>query len=364
MRVLRLKSPVVAQQILGNLSQQLGLVGDMRASANILTGVEEAVAGWVTSVGLSGEVVGALDWGGASSQLTVPDSEGDHRVTLGGREIKLKATSHLCYGQAESLKRHRAGLVAASVSKGDLDLDSQLTYNLTDPCLPAGSSLSGLTLPSLFSSPCTRLADTRLLASITASPALVTFTSAPDYQQCSELVQSQLVPQLCDRTWQTLPGEISCLDPTSLAPPTNLTYLAMSTYWYLLAGLGLGEEVTMARYLNKTEEVCSLEISTAEEQLGRVAVTACYQCLLMYHLLTSGYHFNSTSWGQIRPVKRINDTEVGWGMGHAMIEASSLDVEPSLSFAVMIGLMAGGLLLLLLGLVLAVKVRGEREDWY
>ena len=45
MRVLRLKSPAVAEEILGNLTQELGQVGDMQAEAGILGGVEEAVAG-------------------------------------------------------------------------------------------------------------------------------------------------------------------------------------------------------------------------------------------------------------------------------------------------------------------------------
>ena len=137
----------------------------------------------------------------------------------------------------------------------------------------------------------------------------------------------------------------------------------MSTYWYLLDGLGLGEEVTMAQYLDSTQEVCALNISSAEAQLGRVSRTACYQCLLMYHLLTSGYHFNSSSWAQIRPVKRINEAEVGWGLGHAMMEANTLDRDPTISLALMIGLVTGGLVLLLVGLTMAVKVRGESENY-
>ena len=357
MRVLRLKSPAVAQQILGNLTLQLGLVGDMEAEANILSGVEEAVAGWVSSVRLSGKEVGALDWGGASAQLTVPDSEGELQVTVSGRQLRVKAASHLCYGQAESLKRHRAGLVLASYNRGEMDLTSPHTHTVTDPCLPSGSSLSNISLSHIFSSPCTRLADSQLLLAITASPGLVSFTSEQDYQHCSDLVMDQFRPELCNATWQRLPGEVNCLDPATISPPTNLTYLAMSTYWYLLHGLHLLEDFSMAKYLDKTGEVCSLNISSAEEQLNEVATTACFQSVLMYQLLTAGYHFNSTTWHQIQPVKRINNTEVGWGLGHAMIEASSLPGESFISLSVMIVLVTVGLLLLLLGLTVGLKVR-------
>ena len=126
MRMVRLKAPAVAAQILGNLSYQLGMLGQLQASADILTGVEEGVAGWVTSHQLSGQLVGALDWGGASSQVTVPDPAGGEEVSIGGEQFNLSSSSHLCYGQAESLKRHRAGLVLSSHQEGQLNLSSPL----------------------------------------------------------------------------------------------------------------------------------------------------------------------------------------------------------------------------------------------
>lgn len=362
MRVVRLKSPAVAEQILGNLTQQLGLVGDMEAEADILSGLEEAVAGWVTSLRLSERVVGALDWGGASSQLTVPDSgdsEASRQVTLSGRQFSVRPQSHLCYGQSESLKRHRARLVVRRLSEGDLG--AAVEFNISDPCLPSGLSTPPVSLPSLFSSPCTRLSDSDLLLALTSSPANVTFSSSSDYQQCSGLIQDQFRPELCQQTWQPLEGEVTCLEPLSLPPPSNLTYLAMSTYWYLTTGLGLSQGVSLQDFLQKTRQVCSLNISAAREELKKAANTACYQSLLMYHLLTTGYHFNSSTWQQIQFVKRLNNTEVGWGLGYATIQANSLPAEPAISLAVMIVLVVSGLLLLLLSLAPAGKALLSRD---
>ena len=91
--------------------------------------------------------------------------------------------------------------------------------------------------------------------------------------------------------------------------------------------------------------------------------TVMFQSLLMYHLLTTGYHFNSTSWPRIHFVKRINDTEVGWGLGHATIQANSVPAQHDLSLTGMIVLVVFGLLLILLSVWAAVKVSGQCHHW-
>ena len=280
MRMVRLKAPAVAAQILGNLSHQLGLRGQLEASADILTGVEEGVAGWVTSLQLSGEAVGALDWGGASSQVTVPDPAGQQEVSIGGEQFTVSSSSHLCYGQAESLKRHRAGLVLSSGQQWPLR--SPLTVNITDPCLPDGATTEPARLSLLFSSPCTWLADTELVRAMAVSPARVRFVWGPDYGECSRLIEDQFSPENCS-VWQSLPGEATCLDPATFPPPANLTYLAMSTYWYLTNGLDMtGRNLSLAEYQDLTRQVCSLDISDPallkiEAKYPGTSQKACYQ---------------------------------------------------------------------------------------
>jgi len=308
--------------------------------------------------------VGALDWGGASSQVTVPDPAGGEEVSIGGEEFTVSSSSHLCYGQAESLKRHRAGLV---LSSRQLDLSSPLTVNITDPCLPDGATTIPAPLPLLFSSPCTWLADTEVNQTMTVSPAMVRFISGPDYGECSRLIQQQFSPESCSATWKSLPGEVTCLDPATFPAPANLTYLAMSTYWYLTNGLAMtGHNVSLAEYQERSRQVCHLRISDPdlvkiEEKYPGTSKKACYQSLMMYHLLTTGYHFNSTSWPRIKFVKRIADTEVGWGLGHATIQANNVPKQHDLSLAGMIVLVVIGLLFILLSVSAAVKGLVRRE---
>ena len=63
------------------------------------------------------------------------------------------------------------------------------------------------------------------------------------------------------------------------------------------------------------------------QSLDKSADSACFQSVLMDRLLTSGYHFDAESWGQIKFVKRIEGAEVGWGLGHSLIQANSLGME-------------------------------------
>ena len=58
MRVVRLSDPEVASQILGNLTQQLSLLGQgqLRTEARIMSGQMEAVSSWVTAMLLSGKI--------------------------------------------------------------------------------------------------------------------------------------------------------------------------------------------------------------------------------------------------------------------------------------------------------------------
>ena len=99
MRVLNLSTPDSTRQILDNVTKELEVVSmGMKYDARILSGEEEGVDGWVTANYLDGglvgdekDMIGALDWGGASSQITrmVDVGDGDRRITLYGQDYKL-----------------------------------------------------------------------------------------------------------------------------------------------------------------------------------------------------------------------------------------------------------------------------------
>ena len=337
MRVMRLADPAVAQQILDSLGQALGSLGGgvmQPPRVRILSGLEEALSGWVTAIQLSGGVVGALDWGGASAQITVPSTESldTHpniwSLQVGEENYTVHSQSNLCYGQAEARNRHRAALVFSwIISQDPAEPDNGSTVSLSDPCLPVGTVTPAVPLATIFSSPCTHISDETIKSYIEETSMTVSFTSdEPGYQRCSDLVRQQFMPEVCDKIWQPMEGEFKCLDPKLIPDPqSDLTYIAMSTYFYLTRGLNLSAPFSLETFRRKAEEVCSLDYNAPRlAGLGNNADSACFQLVLMDQLLTSGYHFDFDSWDQIKFVKRIEGAEVGWGLGHALIQASRL----------------------------------------
>ena len=178
------------------------------------------------------------------------------------------------------------------------------------------------------------------------------YSDVPSHQECSDLVSELFDPDVCDKIWQSLEGEFKCLDPSKIpVPQSDLTYLAMSTYYYLTRGLNLISPFSLETFRKRTEEICSMGIDDPKLQsLDKSAHSACFQSVLMDRLLTSGYHFDADSWEQIKFVKRIEGAELGWALGHSLIQANSLGVKGyqligSSGLKVLLGL--GGLLLLL-----------------
>jgi len=275
----------------------------------------------------------------------VEEGEEDSRVEVAGTQYPLMARSHLCYGQAEAVARHRAGLVYSAFLAANRSLAAPLA--LEDPCLPHKASLA-LPLPALLASPCTNYTDTAFLAAVslledqTVTLFRASSPSSPSSPTCSSTVAAAFQPSLCSSTYAQAEGEVTCLDPSSIPPPTNATYLAFSTYWYLTRGLGLGHpsspyNVPLPTFDSALASLCSSDLSTLQLprasggwglSQAKVAHDACFQATFMRALLTTAYHFDS--WGQITFVKRLGEppAEVGWTLGHAIAAASQVEAGP------------------------------------
>jgi len=377
MRVLSLATPKTANQILGNLTRELENISrGMKTEVRILSGVEEAVDGWVTSNYLSGgleyesEQSGALDWGGASSQITrVAEDNKDvtKNVTLYGKNYKLMARSNICYGQAEALSRHKAILVYMYYK-----LHGNVTEKaeIVDPCLPSGTLTRPVRLAQLYSSPCTAMVDEIFMEKVMESDVSVTFysdnsTSGHNQTLCSTLVVDQFSSEVCQSMFAPHPDptETTCMEPAIFPQPGHIKYLAFSTYWYLTQGLELPSSFSMSEFNERTSTICNLTSSSPVlAQLGRVAEMACFQATFMYHLLTTGYHFSEDTWPRIRFVKRVAEAEVGWSLGHAIIDANELNVAPArfISLPVFVVLLSVSGAFLLLGLITAYQGRRVR----
>uniref|UniRef100_A0A8C4YQC0 Ectonucleoside triphosphate diphosphohydrolase 3 n=1 Tax=Gopherus evgoodei TaxID=1825980 RepID=A0A8C4YQC0_9SAUR len=162
MRLLRLQNETAANEVLGSIQNYFRSQPFEFRGAQIITGQEEGVYGWITANYLMGnflektlwrrwvhphgaETMGALDLGGASTQLSfVPEecmqnSNSTLQVQLYGYEYSVYTHSFQCYGRDEAEKRLLASLVQTKVD---------------NPCYPQNYE-TVLTMKSLYGSLCT-----------------------------------------------------------------------------------------------------------------------------------------------------------------------------------------------------------------
>ena len=197
MRVLNVTDPTAAAQIIGNLSEALAKTPFDHSgakTAEIVSGTTEGILGWITSNYLSnvfgtnesrpapsGGGFGALDWGGASSQITfeVGDdgqfgpAEDMHELSLYGKKYKIFTSSHLCYGQAEAVRRYFVELIYERF----LQTGRVPRTIIGAPCQPKGRrGVYTVRAKDLFGSPCTKYKDEAFMAAGEALNGNSTFT--------------------------------------------------------------------------------------------------------------------------------------------------------------------------------------------
>ncbi|XP_010225257.1 PREDICTED: ectonucleoside triphosphate diphosphohydrolase 8-like, partial [Tinamus guttatus] len=124
------------------------------------------------------EVLGALDLGGASTQITfqpggaTEDQNTSVLLRLYGTNYSLYTHSYLCYGQTQALKMLLAALCEGSSSP----------QQVSHPCYPKGYQ-ENVTAAALYDSPCVPTPST-------ASPAQVfTVTGTGDPAACKTAIE-------------------------------------------------------------------------------------------------------------------------------------------------------------------------------
>jgi len=142
--------------------------------------------------------VGALDLGGASTQLSMETPASGHsarslldylwreddqsNLELYGRNYSVYSSSSLCYGVLEVVKRYHSMLVA--------NLNDSTTVVVSSPCHPSG--FGGIVqAEKIFSSPCAR--------NRSSSWTLDSwnFNGTGDYGLCSSMIQGLFNESYC-----------------------------------------------------------------------------------------------------------------------------------------------------------------------
>ncbi|XP_062399352.1 ectonucleoside triphosphate diphosphohydrolase 2-like [Sardina pilchardus] len=325
MRLLNMSDTIESDRILKEVSAKLKAYPFNFLGAAILSGQEEGAYGWVTvnyllenfiKYGFVGEwfiptrkTVGALDFGGASTQITfqttdtVEDPKNAMTLRLYGRNYTLYTHSFLCYGRDQMLRQLLAHLHQAQGSSG----------SITHPCYPLGYNVS-MKLNKIFDSPCTKSNGYN-------AQDTVTVTGSGNYQHCLQNMSRIFSFDTCSFSKCSFNGVFQ--------PNVTGNFMAFSAFYYVYSFLQrtTGITATSPSLLKEAvQAVCNMSMDEmlvkAPDQKKRLQ-DYCAASVFLQVLVLQAYGFDDKSFSTITFQRTVEGTSVGWALGY-MLSLSSL----------------------------------------
>ncbi|KAL2297926.1 hypothetical protein Nmel_016881, partial [Mimus melanotis] len=350
MRLLREENSTKAEQVFAEVSKAIGEYPVDFRGAQILTGSEEGSFGWITVNYLlqtlvkfsfaekwehpqDTEVLGALDLGGASTQITfqpgVPVEDRNTSVffRLYGTNYSLYSHSYLCYGQSQALKMLLAALHQVPRGTGaaqpprhavahlPLPCWASSSAQISHPCYPWGYQ-ENLTVAELYDSPCVR-------APSSARPGLVLrVTGTGDPAVCSMAVQ-RLFNFSCGAQWP-------CGFNGVYQPPVRGQFLAFAGFYYTFHFLNLTHQQSLSEVNTTIQSFCRrswTELVQSFPQDLKYLHTYCSVAIYILTLLLEGYKFNEDTWSNIHFSRQAANTDIGWTLGFMLNFTNMIPAE-------------------------------------
>ncbi|XP_063308351.1 ectonucleoside triphosphate diphosphohydrolase 3 [Pelobates fuscus] len=349
MRLLRLKNESAAEEILTSIQNYFQTQPFDFRGAQIITGQDEGVYGWITVNYLMGnflekniwrawvrphgaETTGALDLGGASTQISfIPEMTDQNpnstvQVILYGYQYNIYTHSFQCYGRDESEKRLLASLAQNSIGKRDVE----------NPCYPQ-NYMTNFTSSHVFGSLC----------SAPFRPAnynpdkVINFKGTGNPTKCLEKVASLFNITSCN-------GEQDCSFDGIYQPKVKGQFSAFSGFYYTASSLNLTGNFPLNEFNSSMWNFCNQEWSKLPQILSRFeekyARSYCFSANFIYYLLVYGYKFDAESWPQINFQKEVGNSSIAWSLGYMLNLTNMIPTERPLIILPMSSSLFAGLL--------------------
>ncbi|XP_071759649.2 ectonucleoside triphosphate diphosphohydrolase 2-like [Centroberyx gerrardi] len=361
MRLLNIVNATESQQILKEVGNKLRSYPFNFREAAILSGQAEGAYGWVTvnyllenfiKYGFVGhwvspgrDAVGAMDLGGASTQITfetsekVEDKDNAMDLRLYGRNYHLYTQSFLCYGQDQFLRKLLAHLIRTQ----------GVGPKVLHPCYPSDFSDSIKLGTDVFDSPCTE----KYRPARFDPQQSVTVEGMGDYQQCLGNVTDMFSFDKCSFSHCSFDGVFQ--------PNVRGSFMAFSAFYFTHDFLQRASGITITSVSQMEEAirtVCSMTLAEMQRKAPgkeKHLTKYCAASNFIQVLLIKGYGFDERSFPQISFQKKVGGSSVGWALGYMLTLSSMLPAENlSLMKALPPGPWAGILFIFILLLLIAL----------
>ncbi|XP_076981684.1 ectonucleoside triphosphate diphosphohydrolase 1 isoform X2 [Tamandua tetradactyla] len=331
MRLLRMESEKLADQVLDAVTKSLSSYPFNFQGAKIITGEEEGAYGWITvnylldkfkqksgflnliPGGNSQETVGALDLGGASTQITfVPQGDIESPANallfrLYGKDYSVYTHSFLCYGKDQALWQKLAK-----------DIQESNGGTLQDPCFHPGYEKK-VNISDLYSNPCTKRFEKTL------SFKQFQIQGTGNYQQCQQSILGIFDTSDCPYSQCSFNG--------IFLPPLHGKFRAFSAFYFVMKFFNLTTEKisSLEKVTDIMETFCSkpwLEVKTTFGKIKEKYLSEyCFSGTYILSLLQHGYHFTAVNWANIDFTEKIKDTNAGWTLGYMLNLTNMIPAE-------------------------------------
>ncbi|XP_078079102.1 ectonucleoside triphosphate diphosphohydrolase 1 isoform X2 [Mustelus asterias] len=321
MRLLRLQNQQLSESLLNSVQEFIKTYPFNLQGARILTGQDEGAFGWITinylmgnflkdSAGEDSPTLGALDLGGASTQITfVPDGNTESEESslcfrLYGKSYNIYTHSYLCYGKDQALK---------------MLLDKLNVLNdgtISNPCFNRGYSKS-INATVFFDTPCISRPQS-------TTHQTLNLIGTGDSAQCSKDVNKIFNFTSC--SWS------SCSFNGVYQPPLHGQFGAFSAFYFVMNFLNLTKDGPhdLDKVKKAVDTFCSspwAEVKSVFSIDERYLSEYCFAGHYILSLLQNGYNFTSTNWKAIKFVRKIKGSDAGWTLGYMLNLTNMIPAE-------------------------------------
>ncbi|KYO23075.1 ectonucleoside triphosphate diphosphohydrolase 8 isoform B [Alligator mississippiensis] len=332
MRLLRQKNKLAADQVLNEVAKTMQQYPVNFRGARIITGEEEGAYGWITVNYLldsfikyapkqrdwihphSAKILGALDLGGASAQISfipsdsITDTTKAYKFSLYGFGYTIYTHSYLCYGQNEALKQVVQKLIKDTSAK-----------NASHPCYPKGYETT-ISTASFLVSPCTAAHE----SFPPEAPRNVTLFGTGNATECLRVVRQIFNFSACGQ------GQ-TCGFNGVYQPPVNGQFFAFSAFYYTFSFLNLTSGQSLATVTNTIQEFCARNwtylLSSYPKERENWLRDYCGNANYILVLLLDAYKFSETNWKNIMFQMKAANTDIGWTLGYMLNLTNMIPAE-------------------------------------
>ncbi|XP_066910667.1 ectonucleoside triphosphate diphosphohydrolase 3-like [Clytia hemisphaerica] len=289
------------------------------STVGTIPGKDEATYSWTTvnKVFPSKESNGIIEIGSTSLQIAFAPASGTNlpaayssEVDINGGNYKIYATSYLCLGKEEFMRRYYAELVR----------DANYSTTVDNPCGNKGYELN-LTEQYLWEKqPCISgaFANSFLGQSIPSDPSsgkLYTMKGSGDYTQCQNNVQKLFDIKKCNQT--------SCGMFDVFQPQIHGKFIAIGgAAYYASKFLNLPNDFNLTTFQQHLKALCESNVQQVEQRegFGKYSFTYCLSNSLTNHVLQNVVQVDTTIPGNFM----FTNKKTSWTLGSIIKDKDQL----------------------------------------